>query len=106
MDFFLISKELVTVVENSNIRHGYRSDHSLIDLFLKFGDHEKGRGFWSFNNSLLKDTELIELVKTEIRNTKEQYVELPESVVLEDISDYDIKFNIDDKLFLKHSSLT
>ena len=41
LDFFLISENLLSSIEKSNIESGYRSDHAIIDLSLKFNDFQK-----------------------------------------------------------------
>ena len=66
LDYFLISSELMAFVEKVNISPGYRSDHSVIELTLSLLDFDKGRGFWKFNNSLLRDDNYIKLVKDTI----------------------------------------
>ena len=101
MIFFLVSDDLTTVVESSDILHGYRTDHSLIDIKLTFGDHKKGKGFWKFNNSLLKDRHLIEVIKKEIKNTKQQYADIPDPNSIDAVDDKDLNFTIDDKLFFE-----
>lgn len=55
LDFFLISDNLYTDLDSSKILPGYRSDHSLIMISLDFGKFQKGRSYWKFINSLLKD---------------------------------------------------
>ena len=60
------------------IRPGYRSNHSLIELNLKFHDNTlKSKTFWKFNNLLLHNFEFIKEVKGAILKVKEQYTALP-----------------------------
>ena len=59
LDFFLISSPLLIYVKQCEILPGYRSDHSLIKLFLEFGTFIKGRSYWKMNNYLLKDSHYI-----------------------------------------------
>ena len=61
LDFFLISDELMALVDNINIAAGYRSDHSRIELHLIFNKFEKRKGFW-FNNTLLSHQSYINIV--------------------------------------------
>lgn len=49
------------------------TDHSCIDLDLKFSQFVKGRGFWKFNSSLLKDITYVEKVKQTIDTVKLKY---------------------------------
>ena len=39
------------------------SDHSIPSIELDFRNFERGRGYWKFNNSLLKDPDYVEIVK-------------------------------------------
>ena len=52
---------------------GYRTDHSGTILKLKFNNNERGKGYWKFNNSLLKDNEYIQIVKKAIEEVKNTY---------------------------------
>ncbi|PJE77964.1 hypothetical protein CI610_03103 [invertebrate metagenome] len=52
---------------------GYKTDHSAITLQIIIADFKRGRGFWKFNNSLLKDTLYINKVKETILKTKQEY---------------------------------
>lgn len=55
LDYFLLSEYLIWFYESTDIVPGYRSDHSMVTLTLKFSICEKAKGFWKFNSSLLKD---------------------------------------------------
>ena len=57
-------------VMDTEIVHGYRTDHSGIILKLKIQDSERGRSYWKFNNSLLKDKKYIEQVKKFYKRSK------------------------------------
>lgn len=69
----MISNSLSNKVENFDIKSGYRSDHSIVILELKFNPFERGRGLWKFNNSLLTDMVFIDKVKEIIERVKSQY---------------------------------
>jgi exonuclease III len=73
LDFFLISHDMLPSVDTCDILPSINSDHSLIKLTLTFSKISRGHGFWKFNNSLLHDRAYIELVKTTIRATLDQY---------------------------------
>ena len=66
LDFFLISEELLSSVDKIEIKSGYRTDHLSVELDLIISDFRKGRGFWKFNNSLLKDKDFVENVRNAI----------------------------------------
>lgn len=100
LDFFLISDNLLPSIHYSNIEPGYRTDHSLHLIALKFNEFRKGKGLWKFNNSLLHDLDYLELINKLILDIKRQYA-LP-VYHLENISnipDSDIQFMISDQLF-------
>jgi exonuclease III len=63
LDFFLISSILYTDMEKTSILPGYRSDHSMIFLSISLGKFKKGRSYWKFNNSLLKDIDYTNNIK-------------------------------------------
>lgn len=77
LDFFLISSHLMNFLNNSTIDIGYRSDHSMVLFDIKFINFEKGKGFWKFNNSLLKDKIYIDGVKDILLSLKQQYALMP-----------------------------
>ena len=67
LDFFLISHSLSNLVENCTIKPGYRSDHSIVLLELKFNPFNRGHSLWKFNNNLLTDKEYVLKVKETIQ---------------------------------------
>ena len=99
LDFFLISFECFLYADATNIIPGYRTDHSGITLDLVFNyANERGRGYWKFNNSLLKDKNYIQIVKDTISEVKSTYTtnnnnEIPKVEQTE--------FSINDQLFLE-----
>ena len=70
---FLTTFESFAYSAGTNIIPGYRSDHSGILLDLDFNINERGRGYWKFDNSLLKDQQYIDLVKETILEVKQTY---------------------------------
>ena len=77
LDFFLIIIiifECFLYADATSITPGYRTDHSGIILDLVFNYNNKlGRGYWKFNNSLLKDQCYIKIVKDTISEVKQTY---------------------------------
>ena len=70
----LTSEHLLNFIDDVNILQGIQSDHSLLKLSLKSGNkHEKGRGFWKFNSSLLHDPVYVDKIKKAIRETTQNY---------------------------------
>ena len=63
LDYILVSDSIFSFVTDSDIVPGYRTDHSDIILKLKLQDLERGRSYWKFNITLLKDKKYIDEVK-------------------------------------------
>ena len=59
LDYFLISNELLSVLDSVDIGLGYRSDHSLVNIKFVFKKQSQGRSYWKFNTSLLRDNEYV-----------------------------------------------
>ena len=45
LDFYLISEELMSLINNTDIKQGYRTDHNIIEVELKLSDFKKQAGF-------------------------------------------------------------
>ena len=101
LDMFFISNHLASHCSDLLIEPGYRTDHSIITMFLQTRGSEKGPGLWKFNESLLNDEKYIEIVINCISKTIEQYA-LPiytrEFISVEDNYE-NIHFRINDDLF-------
>ena len=97
--FFLVHDSIFQYVTAANIISGNRTDHSAITLKLKLHENERGRGYWKFNNSLLKDKKFVEETKQVIDEVKRIYAANIEPG--ENIPNQDIIFNINDQLFLE-----
>ena len=70
LDFFLIDDRLVNFpVCETNITHGFKSDHSYVSLKLQGSGIKHGRGYWKFNNSLLKDKKFMDETRALIGST-------------------------------------
>ena len=99
LDFFLVHDSIFRYVIAANIISGYRTDHSAIIIKLKLHENENERGYWKFNNSLLKDKKCVEETKQVIDEVKRTYATNIEPG--ENIPNQDIIFNINDQLFLE-----
>ena len=100
LDYFLISETLFTSVEEAKILPGYKTDHSLLLLKFDFRKFKKGKSYWKFNNSLLKDEKYVAEIKDLIKTTTLFYANkdsenYPDFVTQPDLID----FTIDDDLF-------
>lgn len=101
LDFFLISENLLPLVNKTSIESSYRSDHSMIILDITFVQIQKGKPLWKHNNSLLHDLNYINTINTKIDEIKKQYA-LPIYNIdqIQNIPDDQIQFLINDQLFL------
>ena len=80
----------------------YRTEHSQIFLKFDFGKFEKGKSYWKFNNSLLKDQKYVSEIKDLIKFIKLNYVLLDEYITENNINaipDEQLRFSITDQLF-------
>jgi len=101
LDYFLVSENLLSSVENSKIEASYRSDHSAIILELQFTQFNHGKSLWKFNNSLLQDKQYLETINEKIDEIRQQYaIPVYNFDKISEISDTDIQFTISDQLFL------
>ena len=104
LDFFLISKEIMSLLESVRILPGHRTDHSMITLSLNFDKIDQGRGYWKFNNALLKDVEYCEKIKNLIKETIKMYsIDEwdPERLNFETYNFENHEFSINDQLFFE-----
>lgn len=70
LDFFLVDNNVINLpLCTSSISHGFRSDHSFVDLTLKGSKITHGRGYWKLNNSLLEKEEYCNNVESIINDT-------------------------------------
>ena len=71
IDYLFVSTGIEGMVIKTDIVPGIRSDHSLLYLSLRAQRVEqRGRGFWKFNTSLLKDEKYVETVRGCIEEAK------------------------------------
>ena len=73
LDYFILSESLFQYVTEADIIAGYRTDYNDITLKLKLFDNIRGKGYWKFNNSLLKDNEYVDIVNQTIIEVKDTY---------------------------------
>ncbi len=75
LDYFLISSSLFGIIDKCNIKPGFKTDHSFINISLKLDESLRGRGFWKLNCSLLKDHEYVYKIKQTIKECNELDIE-------------------------------
>ena len=101
LDYFLLSDYLVSSFEDTDILPGYRSDHSMVTLKLRFGKEMKRNTFWKFNCSLLKDKKYTDEINDEINNVIEQYAAPHyDKASISGIAKSDLELTVSDKVFL------
>ena len=75
LDYFLISDSLVNVVDSIDISHGFRTDHSFIQIKIGNENIKRGPGFFKLNTSLLTDKRYIDTIRNLITRKKTEYNE-------------------------------
>jgi len=91
IDYFFISSSLANLVTEIDIVPGICSDHSLIVMSNEIGNiTRRGKGFWKFNSSLLKDSAYVDKIKKCIMETRRDNADLEDKNLLWDL----IKCNI------------
>lgn len=100
LDFFLATEYILPFVSNSCILPKYKSDHAPVNVTINISSEDRGRGYWKFNNSLLKDHDFIKLVKNEITHVKSIYAATPYNPdYLKFCPNKDLQLLINDQLF-------
>ena len=85
LDYFLVSNSLTPFVQKVDfLTKCYSGDHCPILLDLDFSKFKRGRGFWKMNNSLLYDSEYVDVVKDAIKEVTAQYA------IIEHVEELDI----------------
>ena len=104
LDYFIVSDTmLVDLVMDCNIKPGYCSDHSSIELDIKLNTFIREKGVWKFNCSLLKDTDYLTLINKTIDKDIINYA--AKVYNLDKIQDSDkdkLNLRISDSLFLEN----
>ena len=102
LDFFLMSDHLMNCVEKTDILPGYRTDHSITQLKLRFSNFTRGTGYWKFNNALLRNKEFVDKVKECINQVMLEYA-LPVYNIeaINQVARENLQFVIDDQMFFE-----
>ena len=100
LDYFLISETFADLVQNCQIKSGYRSDHSRVDMDIILDTFKQARGIWKFNCSLLKNPDYLKVINDSIMTIKNEYaVPVHDLEYLDSIPDININFTITEDLF-------
>ena len=73
LDYFLVTEDLFSLMKNTKIISGYKTDHSAILFTFSASLAKRGRGYWKFNSQLLRDLNYVEKVKMCINDTVSDY---------------------------------
>ena len=64
LDYWIVSSALEYSIERVDIKPGYCSDHSILNVRIELiGTQTRGKSTWKFNNNLLHDDKYLALVK-------------------------------------------
>lgn len=96
LDFFLVTEDLFSLMKNTNIIPGYKTDHSAITFTFSASLAKRGKGYWKFNSQLLRDLDYIKKVKTCIN---ESILEYYESGNIDDL--LNVKLSCNDQVFFE-----
>ena len=96
LDYYLVSEDIFSLMKNTNIVPGYRTDHSAILFSFSACLSKRGKGYWKFNSQLLRDTVYVDKVKQCIQETIGEYA------LDGDVDDlFDIRFSCNDQVFFE-----
>jgi exodeoxyribonuclease-3 len=77
LDYFLVANSFIYRVGKCEIGPSIYSDHNIISLEIKCKPNNvRGRGFWKFNTSLLRDKEYVDKINNIIDETIENHKEI------------------------------
>ena len=78
LDYFLISRQLMSLTNKCTIAFAPETDHSAILIHIKSEElkQKKGPGFWKFNQSFLHDENYVALLRVELENFKQKYIDV------------------------------
>ncbi|MCP3901396.1 MAG: endonuclease/exonuclease/phosphatase family protein [Desulfobacteraceae bacterium] len=71
IDYWLISVHMIYDLQDTDIKPAIKTDHSIITLAFNIKNTQRrGRGFWKFNKTLLKDEKYVEKINECLLNFK------------------------------------
>ncbi|VDI18058.1 Hypothetical predicted protein [Mytilus galloprovincialis] len=96
LDYFLVTEDIYSLMKNTKIIPGYKTDHSAIVFTFSASLAKRGKGYWKFNSQLVRDVEYVEKIKTCIKDTISEYY------LSGDIQNcLDVKLTCNDQLFFE-----
>ena len=94
LDFFLVSDQLTTRIGDTEILSPYKSDHGTISIEIILSEEKRGIGSWKLNTDLLKDTELQDKIREEIKLIKRTYALTPYNQINLEENELEIEYSI------------
>ena len=73
IDFWLVSVALEYQITSTSIKPGNSSDHNIIKFGIELLETQnRGKGYWKFNNSLLKDQNYVNTIRKILQRIKSE----------------------------------
>ena len=101
LDFFLASSNILDIINKCDIKIGYRSDHSVIELEILLNKFICGKGIWKFNNSHLENPKYLDRINEVITEEIQKYAIPVYNLDFLRNRFSDIEMTIDDDTFLE-----
>ena len=64
---------MIDIIHKCDIKPGYRSDHSFLEMHIMINPFKRGKGIWKFNNNLLYQKDYLNLINEIILEEKTKY---------------------------------
>ena len=92
LDYFLVSNQITDLTSSCQILPSIFSDHSPIELNMKFLDQPiLGSGHWKLNVSLLNDNNYVTSIKENLNKWKEEYDNMADKNLKWELIKYEIR---------------
>ena len=101
LDMFFVDTSLSSRTKEVIIKPGYRTDHCLLIMKIQNKELDRGPGLWKMNDSVLQDSEYIDIINNIIKDTVVQYA-IPvytEEYITNTDNYVNVQFTIKDSLF-------
>ena len=97
----MVSENIVDIIHKCEVKPSYRSDHSIIELDIILNHFKTGKGVWKLNNSLLKNSEYLNLINKIIKEEAIKYTVPVYDLMYLEKNYNDITFTIGCDVFLE-----
>ena len=91
LDYFLVSKSLLSSVKDANIYQATKTDHKIISVTFDFDISPRGPGFWKLNSSLLSDTNYKSSISDLITQKWEEHSSIEDLRVRWDLLKFEVQ---------------